>query len=429
MSPLRLKSAVNARPPVLAILHQHLEDAACLRNTRSTLVRAPHVKLRHLGRLDERIAAHLDGIAVAGRAGAQMSMQALDRPGRGELFTAAVGCIEAHAAKTLLQLIALSEAVPAARSGLHSAFGWVSASRLQETVGALLESDDPAAQRAGIAACAQHRVDPKRFLDAAIASQDAAVRARALQCAGETGRIDLLASCIAHLGDEDASCRIHAATAALLLGDRRASLDVLQALALAHADAAADAATAALAASTLPPGDAHALLQRIAAQRDSKRLLIRTVAHAGDPHYIPWLIELMQDDQFARVAGESFSLITGADIAWLDLDRKPPAHWPSGPSDDPNDTDVAMDEDDGAPWPDADKIAQWWRANASRFQSGQRYLCGAPPSRAHCIGVLKDGYQRQRMAAARHLCLLDPGAPLFNCAAPAWRQQRRLAML
>lgn len=155
---------------LLPILTQHLEDAACLRTTRSYLVRAPHVKLKHLARLDERIAAHLDGIAVAGRVGAQMSMQALDRTGKGELFTAAVGCIEAHSEPGLMQLIALGQAVPAARRGLHSAFGWVSANRLQDTAAMLLGHTDPAAQLAGLAACAQHRVDPKRFLDTAIDS-------------------------------------------------------------------------------------------------------------------------------------------------------------------------------------------------------------------------------------------------------------------
>lgn len=402
---------------ILPILHQHIEDAACLRTTRSCLVRAPHVKLKHLARLDDRIAAHLDGIAVAGRVGTQMSMQALDRIGKGELFTAAAGCIETRADKTLLQLIALSEAVPAARSGLHSAFGWVSASRLQETVGALLASDDPAAQLAGLAACAQHRADPKRSLDTLIASENAAVRARALQCAGEIGRIDLLAACIARLDDEDATCRLRAAHSALLLGDRHASLDVLREVAPIDA------------ASVLPPADARTLLEILAARSNSKRSLIRARAHAGDPRYIPWLIDLMPDDKLARIAGESFSFITGADLAWLDLERKPPERLPAGPTDDPADPDIAMDEDDGAPWPDAGKIARWWQANAFRFESGRRYLCGAPPSKAHCIGILKDGYQRQRMAAARYLCVLEPGLALFNCAAPAWRQQRKLAAL
>ena len=52
---------------------------------------------------------------------------------------------------------------------------------------------------------------------------------------------------------------------------------------------------------------------------------------------------------------------------------------------------------------------------------------GDPVTRARCIDVLKSGYQRQRILAANHLRLLDPGTPLFNTSAPAWRQQRLLA--
>ena len=52
---------------------------------------------------------------------------------------------------------------------------------------------------------------------------------------------------------------------------------------------------------------------------------------------------------------------------------------------------------------------------------------GELPTPAHCLQVLATGYQRQRLAAAEHLSLLTPGTPLFNVAAPAWRQQRLLA--
>jgi hypothetical protein len=41
--------------------------------------------------------------------------------------------------------------------------------------------------------------------------------------------------------------------------------------------------------------------------------------------------------------------------------------------------------------------------------------------------MLCEGMHRQRIVAARHLVLLQPGARLFNTAAPAWRQQRLLA--
>lgn len=44
------------RPHVLSVVQQHAEESAVLRNVRSVLVAAPHVKLRHLRRLDDRLA-------------------------------------------------------------------------------------------------------------------------------------------------------------------------------------------------------------------------------------------------------------------------------------------------------------------------------------------------------------------------------------
>ena len=117
------------------------------------------------------------------------------------------------------------------------------------------------------------------------------------------------------------------------------------------------------------------------------------------------------------------------DLALIDLECKPPENFESGPNDDPDDPNVDMDPDDGLPWPDRKKIEKWWAANGTRFPKGTRYFMGAPVTRAHCIDVLKNGYQRQRILAAHYLCLLEPGTPLFNTSAPAWRQQRLLAKM
>ena len=100
-----------------------------------------------------------------------------------------------------------------------------------------------------------------------------------------------------------------------------------------------------------------------------------------------------------------------------------------GPTEDPADDNVAMDPDDDLPWPDPDKIQAWWDANKPRFQEGVRYFMGEPVSVPHCQNILRDCYQRQRIAAALYLCLLHPGTPLFNTSAPAWRQLRWLAKM
>src|SRR4029077_2114292 len=100
------------------------------------------------------------------------------------------------------------------------------------------------------------------------------------------------------------------------------------------------------------PKRAQAMLASLAKDPAQIRTVIHAIAIAGDPHYVPWLVAQMEDLKLARLAGEAFSLITGLDLAYLDLDRKPPEGVDFGPNDNPDDANVAMDEDDGLPWPD-----------------------------------------------------------------------------
>jgi uncharacterized protein (TIGR02270 family) len=323
------------------------------------------------------------------------------------------------------KLVAVAGAVPESRAGLISAFGWVSAHYLQGTIRSLVESIDPLRRAVGLAACAMHRVDPGRALTAAMGDPDPQLRARALRVAGEAGRRELLPICVTALSEDGSACRFWAARSALLLGDRDASLRALQGLAgaagpwrrcaLEHVLKIVDAA------------QAQALLRTLAQDASDPRLLLHGVGVAGDVHYVDWLVRQMGDDKLARLAGESFSMITGADLAWLDLERKPPEAVEAGPSESPEDDNVAMDEDDSLPWPDVVRIQAWWEANRGHFQTGVRYFVGEPVSAAHCRKVLREGYQRQRHAAAQYLCLLQPGSYLFPVAAPAWRQKRWLA--
>ena len=129
----------------------------------------------------------------------------------------------------------------------------------------------------------------------------------------------------------------------------------------------------------------------------------------------------------ARLAGEAFTLVTGLDLSAHALDAPAPDHFEGGPTDDPEDVNVDMDPDEGLPWPNAPRIEEWWSTNAGRFVEGERYFMGAAVTREHCLAVLKSGYQRQRILAAHYLCLLNPGTPLFNTSAPAWRQRKLLA--
>ena len=421
------RPGVNRRP-IDVVVHQHVEECVHLRNVRSTLVRAPHSRLLHLARLDERIAAHLDGISVAGERGSVLSHQALEPPSVGAVFAATVHAIESHDAERLHKMLTVGRATPEGRRGVLSAFGWVSASSLRGITKGLLDSPAPWQQEVGLASCAMHHVDPgagmlRRTIRDAI---DPALAVRALRTAGEIGRHDLLDACAEKIqACHDSPVLFAAARAAVLLGDRSEGVASLHRLATAPGTAR-DVALGLL-LKLAAPTDLPVLLQTLSGESRMVRTLIRAIGIAGDPHYVPWLIARIDDLTLARLAGESFSLITGLDLAYRDLDRKPPEGVDSGPTADPEDSDVAIDEDDSLPWPDPEKITAWWKANGARFAAGTRYFMAESPSPTHCLSVLQTGFQRQRRHAAEYLCLLKPGTPLFNIAAPAWRQKRLLA--
>ncbi len=397
---------------VPSVVRQHADEAVFLATTRLALTGAPHVTLSDLRRFDNRLAAHLDGLRVAGEHAWPFCDPALGFASAGAAFTAAVRAIEEVDAPRLDSILALTEARPGVQRGLLSAFGWLEPGALHGLVAGLLGGlPDPFRRMVGLAACAMHRVDPGVAGWRSLQDVSPHVRARALRTIGEIGRRELVSSCAAAIGDDDEECHFWAAWSAVLLGDRNRGLDVLTERGLsprAHRGRSIRLALQAMSMSA-----AHRILQQLARDPQQVPWLIQGSGIAGDPAYVPWLMTLMSAPDTARLAGEAFTLIVGVDPR-LEARARPA---------------VDRDPDDGLPRPDLQGVQRWWEANKSRFQPGQRYLAGAPLTHEHCIDVLKSGYQHQRILAAQYLCLLDPGTPLFNTSAPAWRQQRLLACM
>lgn len=414
-------------PIVEAVVRQHADECVSLHGTREFLTSAPHIRVPQLKGLDERLVAHFDGLTVAGDEVWACCEGLLDDPSAGAVFTIAVVALERRDNVRLERLWKLLEKGPATCGGIDAALLWAHRESLRGLVSSLLASDDPLRRRTGIAACAMHLVDPGLTSRDLLKEPHALARAWALRAAGEIGQLQLVTVCTSADADEDAECRFWGARSGVLLGNRNKAL-----VSIGHTARKVGPHRASAFHLTLQAMDAsaaHALLKDLAADMHQLRWLIQGSGIAGDPTYIPWLINHMRNDETARNAGEAFTLITGADLSALTLDRPQPENFQSGPNDDPDDPNVDMDPDEGLPWPDPDKIEKWWAANASRFQKGTRYFMGAAVTREHCIDVLKNGYQRQRILAAHYLCLLDPGTPLFNTSAPTWRQQRLLAKM
>ena len=417
-------SIVTKRPIVPFVLDQHAEELVFLWEIRRTLVRAGHVALRHVARFDRRIDAHKDGCVVAAKDGREHLEELLKTPGAGPAFAAGVVALETQDREAFAACLAAVEAVPERIPGISSALGWVHRTSVSLVGRDLLGSSSAIARRVGLAACRHHGADPNEALKRGLDDPDPRLRAEALRVAGELGRREWLNKSVAFVSDDLDECRFRAASSAVLLGDRGVGLDALSRIAVDVGPQRTKSVS--LAVQAMSVAASHHLLQGLAKEPENLRWLIFGSGVNGDSSYVPWLMSHMSSEKTARLAGEAFSLIAGTDLALLDLERKPPDNFESGPNDDPNDTDVEMDPDDGMPWPDPERVQKWWATNGGRFQPGERYFMGAPVTRGHCINVLKNGYQRQRILAAHYLCLLDPGTPLFNTSAPAWRQKTLL---
>ena len=406
------------------VVEQHAEEAAFLWLLRDAAIRAPHYSLKDLAKLDDRVEAHIDGLRIAGDAGWEICKEALSLEEPGEVFAAAVLALESREPARIEQVLSVAEAVPEAVRGLISAFGWVSPSQLQRTVKGLLVSTSSFHRRIGIAACAVHRADPKVALQAAIIDDDPILQARALRAVGELGCKDLLPALRQQLRVKEEVCRFWAAWSAVLLGDRGNGLELLKRVAASGSIFRERALKLVL--RVMDSASAREWLKGLMQHPNRLCYVVVGTGITGDSVYVPWLIKQMEAPPVARVAGEAFTLITGIDIAHEDLEGERPEGFEAGPTEDPEDKDVALDPDEDLPWPDPKKIQSWWDANKGRFQVGVRYLAGKLITVQHCQDVLVSGYQRQRIAAALELSLIEPGRVLFEVRAPGWWQQRLL---
>ncbi|WP_042112880.1 TIGR02270 family protein, partial [Pseudomonas aeruginosa] len=248
---------------------------------------------------------------------------------------------------------------------------------------------------------------------------DPAVLARAARTAGELRRRDLMANIRAYRAHDDPSLRFWANWATAQMGDEEA-LGPLRAFAGQPGPFQLPATMVLLA--WQPRDTSMAWIRQLMQAADTRRIGIQATGLFGDPVAVPWLIQQMRDESLARVAGEAFSLITGADLALLDLELEALPDYDPGPNDDPDDEDVALDDDENLTWPDAARVTAWWRDHGARFVAGRAYLLGEPLGEARCRQVLRDGQQRQRMAAACLLARFVPNLPLFPTGAPVRRQ-------
>lgn len=408
---------------VKELCFEYAHEAASLWHARAKAVCAPHYNLSDLLELDCRLEAQMDALRTAGETGWEAAIEQM-KPGLPEYgVTPSILAFESNNEERIGMILDKAQADRESGAAVITALGWPAYEQVHPHIKKLLASNSTAHQYIGVAASAFHRRDPGFYLENAFYSTDATLKARSLKAMGELGgREDKLMP--GRLRDqfktEDPASRFWAMWSAVLLGDASA-LDRLKSYALDFSNSFSEEALQLL-LRRLDLKDTQALHRELAERTDAERPAVIGAGIIGDPVLIPWLMGQMTTPALARVAGESFTLITGVNLGGQALEGPRPEGFESGPNDNLEDDNVAADPDENLPWPDVEKIAAWWDKNKAKYKPAMRHLLGEPITKDHLQHILRTGLQRQRAAAALELALLEPGTPLYNTGAPARRQ-------
>jgi len=410
---------------ISTVVIQHAEEAASLWTLRCYAGGAPQFRIFDIARLDERIEAHVDGLRIACEPGWKLCKAALGNEESGEVFVASIIAYESGIESRIQTVLDAVEKNAEITKALVSGLGWIPFQQVAPHIQRLLTAESSQQKGIGLAASAAHRQDPCAALNDALNSIDLLLKARALKSVGELGRKDLLPFLRTNLTEQDTACRFWAAWSGALLGEP-AAIQVLQRFAETGDARAGKACATAL--RRMPLDQAKDWQRHLACSTSRLRMAVQAMGVIGDPANIPWLIQQMADPVLARVAGESFTFITGIDLAYDDLDTDKPEGFEAGPTENPEDENVDMDPDEDLPWPNLQLIEKWWFTHRVLFTNGTRYLCGQPMTIESLNQVLRTGKQRQRIAAAIELAMRQSGQPLFNTSAPGFRQQALLGL-
>jgi uncharacterized protein (TIGR02270 family) len=399
----------------IQLAEQSSDDVSYLWLLRDQAVLSPNYDKFDMLELDTRIETFLDSLRLAGGIGWQACENTLTWQDAGEVFTGIAIALNQNNKTAIKQLLNIASQSIELSRGVVSALAWVNDDEVRKQMVSLRNSDEPMFKRIGLAASALIREDLGTQLDECIKNQNPIVRARALKAAGELGRVDVLDSCVEQLENDDSECQFWSAWCSALLGESRLSIEKLKMLAVSRGTYSEQACDLAGRCMTLE--HAQAWLQELGKDHANVRLAVVFAGALGMPVLVSWLINMMTIPTLARKAGESFTNITGADFVEMELAGEEPEGFEAGPTENPEDEFVKLDADEDLPWPDVNKVAQWWADNKDKYSEHDRYLCGLPISAESLSQVISFGKQTNRHAAALELALMSPGKPLIDVRA------------
>lgn len=370
---------VSPKAPLLRdVLEEHLEELAFLWGLRREGLSSPDVTLAGLARLEARVEAHADGLALARGELLDLASPGLASDDPPVAFASAYALLRTGREGAGAVLDTFREARGGAREGLAEALAHGDARETREALAGLAASGDAGLAVAAATALAIQGASglPERVEDRLVDDPDPAVRAAGWRLAAllrEPPRPDTARRGLAD--PEDAVAREAACSSAWFA--LPAALEACRARVAAGGTGAGEWLR--LLAVLCPPADAGAVL---AAAEDragagSGEAGPRALGALGNPKGVEALLAMMEDEdpRRAAAAGRAFGKVTGLDASGA---RGPAAaELPGG----------GEAELDDVVRPDAAKGRAAWAGARAAFTRAERWCHGLDVAAAASGGL------------------------------------------
>jgi uncharacterized protein (TIGR02270 family) len=421
------------------VIEEHLDEAEFMFERWLAAARSPRLSLADLRRSgEERLVAHLDGLAEGGRAVAEKLLWpalAEDAGAPAVRVSAAALALLADpdpaVRDRLVAALGAAEGAPL-RDGLKQAFQVTERNDVDEPLRlALYATTTAAAQSALLEVLAARRVDPGPILGTLLASEEPAVLREALAAAaGATDAARHRSLVETHLGHELPAVRAAAMRTGLVW-------NLSSAWRTCSSEARAGAPEAMLPLAFLGGPKEIALLADAARMVERRQAAIFALGFSGSVEAVATCLPALDDPDpiAASLAAEAIAAIAG-----LPLYQKPFVLPPKDEDDGDGELApssasapdiVASVSHEELPCPNAESIRAWWSERRSAFLPDRRYLRGTPLSVAAVEAALEQGPLRRSGPLAHEVAVRSAGRlqlPALHLAYPEPRLSNDVAL-
>ena len=392
------------RPLRWDIYETHLDEAAFRWSQWEAALDAPDFILGEVAELEERFAAHLDGLILGGTPVARRLLEpalASEEPER--IVTAALALLRGEEAPgPAAVLAALPTAEPSALAGLRRALELAPSAAIPTALPSLLEKEDalPALWVLVLDTLGTHGLATPALCTPLLSHPEPEVAAAALRAASRA-RLPLEPASVHRALDSRAPVLRDAALLAGLMGGHAGAWAACRALVDSRASEAR------LPLLLLGLGGDEQDVKRLLARLDDEELradALWALGFSGRVAAADACVALMREAPVAALAGEAFSAITGLRIEGGHATEKEERE------EDDLDADLTLRPEDALPLPHAEQVAVWWKEARARLDPKQRHLAGQPFTPQVLLEALVSAPMRRRHALALELALRSRGA-------------------